>query len=353
MRVKRWEEVPNQELIDTHRVLYDSPDPEFRQEVDLFELPHRDPETHRENNVYDDSGRRIPRLHGRLSRTAKPCGLLINLETISELFSSCIPDHADMEVDADDAFGTEHHVLPSVNVYPQAFLRKYGHVQCNTVLPHFDPFILDIRRSTSRRPRVAATSDNDEPLHEEDDLFGDDHNDDDPIPPVLIPSTCQFYNEISHRIRPSAALHDVQQGRITSALSGAYANGPAKRSHSALVRECKMGLPHQKYNNKISLDDVPRALRLENIYIVQCDSLKPEKRNGLSVFFPYFSRSFACFADSRFIFLIFRSIYKDIVVPLSRAWSHPNVFQALRPHLFIFAPQVSFFYLLFAPQFSY
>jgi hypothetical protein len=280
MRVNRWEEVPNQDLIRAHGVLYDSPDPDFRQEVDLFELPHRDPETNRENNVYNEEGRRIPRLHGRMARTAKPCGLLINLETIPELFSSFIPDHDDLEVDPHDA-AAEQLQTPSVNVYPQAFLRKLGHVQCNSVLPHFAPFISDIRRSMTRRLRAPATLEDDDPLPEEYDLFGDQQDDDDLIPPVLIPSACQFYNEISHRIRPSAALHDVQQGRITSALSGAYASGPAKRTHAALLRECKIALPHQKYDNKISLDDVPRALRLENIYIVQCDSLKPEKRNGM------------------------------------------------------------------------
>ncbi|KAG2045632.1 hypothetical protein BDR06DRAFT_1015455, partial [Suillus hirtellus] len=147
------------------------------------------------------------------------------------------------------------------------------------------------------------------------DLFGDSLDADDGIPPVLIPSACQFYNEISHRIRPSAALHDIQQGRITSALAGAYGNAATKITHNARVRECKTSLPHQRYDNKISLDDVPRALRLENIYIIQCDSLKPEKRNGMS-------------------------IYKDIIVPLACAWSHPNIFQALRPHICVFASQV-------------
>lgn len=36
-----------------------------------------------------------------------------------------------------------------------------------------------------------------------------------------------------------------------------------------------------------------------------------------------------------------RSIYKDIIVPLARAWSHPNIFQVLRPHLCVFASHVS------------
>ncbi|KAG2353802.1 hypothetical protein BDR07DRAFT_1495656 [Suillus spraguei] len=305
-RVKRWTEVPNEDIIQEHGVVYDSPDPDIREEVNLDNFPHRDPHTRRENNVYAEDGRRIPRLHGRSRRDDKPCGLLVNLETISDLFSSYIPDHDDMVLDQ-DAYAADENKAPSISVFPQAFLRTIGHVQCDSVLPHFAPFISHIRRSTSRRPRTVNMGD-DEPLPEEYDVFGNMVDDEQGVPPVLIASACQFYNEISHRIRPSAALHDVQQGRITSALAGAYGNAATKATHSSRLRECKSSLPHQKYDNKIGLDDVPRALRLENIYIIQCDSLKPEKRNGMS-------------------------IYKDIIVPLARAWSHPNIFQALRPHM--------------------
>ncbi|KAG2335701.1 hypothetical protein BDR05DRAFT_953879 [Suillus weaverae] len=311
IRVKRWIEVPNQDIIDLHGVVYDSPDTNIREEVDLSNLPHRDPETRHENNVYDEDGRRIPRLHGKTRSNSKPCGLLVNLETISDLFTSYIPAYDDMAVDA-DAFQGEQISTPSVSIFPQAFLRTMGHIQCDAVLPHFAPFIAEIRRSTTRRPQPVDLN-NDEPLPDEHDLFGDRLDDDHSrIPPVLIPSACQFYNEISHRIRPSAALHEVQQGRITSALAGAYGNAATNITHKARLRECKMSLPHQKYDNKIGLDDVPRDLRLENIYIIQCESLKPEKRNGMS-------------------------IYKDIIVPLARAWSHPNIFQALRPHICVFA----------------
>ncbi|KAG2738230.1 hypothetical protein P692DRAFT_20882808 [Suillus brevipes Sb2] len=317
LRVKRWEEVPNEEIVRQHGVVYDSPDPNLREEVDLDQLPHRHPDTRRENNIYDETGRRIPRLHGKSRRSTRPCGLLINLSTITELFSSYIPDHPDEALDQ-DAYAGEPGSTPSVSVYPQAFLRTMGHIQCDSVLPHFAPFISDIRRATSRRPRVVDLVD-DQPLPDEYDVFGSAVDGTEGVPPVIIPSACQFYNEISHRIRPSAALHDVQQGRITSALAGAYGNAATKYTHNARIRECKNALPHQKYDNKISLDDVPRALRLENIYIIQCDSIKPEKRNGMS-------------------------IYKDIIVPLARAWSHPNIFQILRPHLCVFAshafPQV-------------
>ncbi|KAG2365886.1 hypothetical protein BDR07DRAFT_1373987 [Suillus spraguei] len=297
--VSRWEKIPEDELLEAHDVIYDSPNLSLRQPVNLEDFPSRDPDTQKENNIYDKNGRRIPRFDGLCSPNVKPCGVLINLETITELFSAMITEDDDMALDPDIVMDDDNFRIPRVNVYPQAFLRKYGHVQCNTVLPHFAPFISKIRNAVSRD----TASDDDL------DYFNDFPNG--LMPPVLLASGCQFYNEISHRIRPSAALHDVQQGRITSALSGAYAaTRNAQTAHKMVLRECGLLLPHQRYDNKIDVNDIPRALRLENIYIFQLDSMKSTKRNG-------------------------SSIYKDMVVPLASYWSHPTIFEAIRPHLFV------------------
>ncbi|KAG2138036.1 hypothetical protein DEU56DRAFT_756040 [Suillus clintonianus] len=310
LRVKRWEEVPNEDIILQHGVVYDSPDPDVREEVDLDLLPHRDPHTTRENNVYEENGRRIPRLHdlavsSSTWRQSPSCSPL-TFQTILTL-----PPTKTL---------TQENTPPPLPSPSTPRLSFAPWVTSNATLS-FPTSPLSSQTSvvpTSRRPRVVDLDD-DQPLPDEYDVFGESLDGTQGVPPVVIPSACQFYNELSHRIRPSAALHDVQQGRITSALAGAYGNAATKVTHNTRVRECKMALPHQKYDNKIALDDVPRALRLENIYIIQCDSIKPEKRNGMS-------------------------IYKDIIVPLARAWSHPHLFQVLRPHLCVFAshafPQV-------------
>jgi hypothetical protein len=60
----------------------------------------------------------------------KSCGILVNLETVLELFSSFIPDHDDMVMDK-DVYEDEDFWTPLVNMYLQAFLRKTGHIQCN------------------------------------------------------------------------------------------------------------------------------------------------------------------------------------------------------------------------------
>ncbi|KAG2090773.1 uncharacterized protein F5147DRAFT_780230 [Suillus discolor] len=306
--VRSWQEVPNEEILEAHNIIYDSPDPIFRQPANLDDFPARDPRTQKENNIYDEEGHRIPRFHGICSNNTKPCGVLINLETITELFSTFIPDDDSMALDPDIIFDDDIRT-PIVNVYPQAFLRKYGHIQCNSILPHFAPFMSKIRNAVSR-----SSPDQNQDLFDGQPADGDadefDRLPSGSLPTVLFASGSQFYNEISHRIRPSADLHDVQQGRITSALSGAYSHGHGQTTHRIVMRECRLNLPHQRYDNKIKVNDIPRALRLENIYIFQLDSLKRHKRNGAS-------------------------IYRDMVVPLASSWSHPTIFQALRPHLLV------------------
>ncbi|KAG2133225.1 uncharacterized protein EDB93DRAFT_1255000 [Suillus bovinus] len=212
-----------------------------------------------------------------------------------------------------DAYSGGQISAPSVSVYPQAFLRNIGHIQCDAVLPHFAPFISNIRHSTSRRPRTVNL------------------NDDQPLPTSMIYSETESMSTLAclQSLFPvPPALHDVQQGRITSALAGAYGNPPTKVTHNARVRECKMSLPHQRYDNKIGDDDVPRALRLENIYIIQCDSLKPEALNGImsGLLLISFFRSPLPFPP-----FIRTSSFPSPVLGLSK------YFQALRPHICVFA----------------
>lgn len=268
------------DILSIHDVVYNSPDPDVRLIVDLHALPLRDPATHKEINVYDEEGRRIPRFNGRSRLDDPKCGLLVNLETIPQLFSShvALDEHLDLDADIQDV---EHEDAAKINVYPQAFLRKYGHLQSDSILPHFKTFVRKVQANITRgqrRPNCMDDADEDD-----DNVVNMDVNNGLSIPPAIMSSGCQFYNEISHRVRPNAGLHEVQQGRITSALAGAYARGTGKYVQSSIMHNCRLSLPHHRYNNAIKLPNVPRDLRLENIYILQLDSIKPEKRNGACV----------------------------------------------------------------------
>ncbi|KAH7920877.1 hypothetical protein BV22DRAFT_1179673 [Leucogyrophana mollusca] len=307
-QVLGWVPKPVETIVQAFPVLYDSPNPNVRQVVDLNDYPLHDPNTNLEMNVYDPEGRRVPRLRCRVAPNTLNCGILINLDTVHDLFADFAPEDPDMMLVDEDAIRNPDAV---VSVFPQAFLRKYGHVQASTVLPQFTDTLNGIRTSIAAKPNN----------HDDDD---DDDDDELPDPNqalldptsstsrVLSPVASQFYNELSHRVRPTAALHDVQQGRITATLAGAYARTPkAKASHQKLLHQCQQSLPHKKFRSKIDLPDVPRALRLENVFVLDLDHVDPPKRKG-----------------------------RTVVVPLARTWSHPTVFEALKPHLLVLTPDV-------------
>ncbi|KAG1772198.1 hypothetical protein EV702DRAFT_1048672 [Suillus placidus] len=290
--VQGWVEVPVNEILSVHDVIYNSLDLDVRQPMDLPSLPLHEPGTQREI----EEGRHIPRFIGRTCINSPKCGILINLETIPQLFSSYVAHDEHLNLDA-DILDVKDGEGPSINVYPQAFLRKYGHLQSSSILPHFKTFVKKVQALITRQQRRPRVDDNDDADDEADDE--DDENeetnliDTKQLAPAIIASGCQFYNEISHRVRPNAGLHEVQQGRVTSALSGAYAQRSGKHVHTAIICHCGLNLPHEHYNNAIKMEKVPRDL----------------------------------------------SIYLDIIIPLARAWSRPHVSNNLHPHLSIFVPE--------------
>lgn len=110
----------------------------------------------------------------------KSCGILVNLETVLELFSSFIPDHDNMVMDT-DIYEDEDFQTPLVNVYPQAFWRKMGHIQCNMVLPQFGLFLTLIQKSITQS--VHGVDTDDEIDDEDKDLFNPNEGH---VPPAVL-----------------------------------------------------------------------------------------------------------------------------------------------------------------------
>ncbi|KAG1765069.1 hypothetical protein EV702DRAFT_1204719 [Suillus placidus] len=138
--VRGWVQVPVNDILSVHDVIYNSPDLDVRQPVDLPLLPLHEPGTQREIKVYDKEGRHIPCFIGRTHINSPECGILINLETIPQLFSLYVAHDEHLNLDA-DILDIDDRERPSINVYPQAFLWKYGHLQSSSILPHFKTFI--------------------------------------------------------------------------------------------------------------------------------------------------------------------------------------------------------------------
>ncbi|KAG1721617.1 hypothetical protein EDB19DRAFT_1835403 [Suillus lakei] len=85
--VSQWEKIPEEQLLDAHNIIYDSPNSSF------WQL--------KENNIYDEDSCQIPHFDGLCSPDVKPCGILINLETITKLFSAIITEDDDLAFNPD------------------------------------------------------------------------------------------------------------------------------------------------------------------------------------------------------------------------------------------------------------
>lgn len=264
----------NEDVMQGHDVLYDSPNPRIREPVDLATYPlyeeGSDPQT--ENSVYGENGRKVPRRLARLSRNTIPNGLLINFANVNDMFDQTDPamgrsHEVYLDPDHDDPMeGVTAPTTSSYHLFPQANLRMYGHVQANDVIRPFKATLEEIHRSLA--------------ISELDDEDGG------PLElanPVIQALGFQAYNELSHRVRATAAEHDTQQGEITSAMTGFYAmTGTTKDKHKSLMARLTRALPHRRHAEKIKLPTSPRKLRVEILTLVDFDSIRPENRNGRS-----------------------------------------------------------------------
>ncbi|KAG2030241.1 hypothetical protein BDR03DRAFT_1017336 [Suillus americanus] len=285
--VREWREVPNWQ--NGHGVIYDksSGDP-MRAEVNLEDLPLLD-EDGFEINVYNEQGFRIPR---RAPVQFSTCGALLNLHSVHELFRS-----------DDDAHGNTRNKA-HFDMYPLACTKTLGNIQSRSLISDFLPHLTQI--DSVLRPPLIGEDDN----RAEDDIVADD-----PVhgASVLHGINCQIYNELSHRVRDEAKFHPVQLGMISAALSGTTAKNAARNRWTRRLQQCNHSLPHERFNDKVSGDNQPQALRFENTYTLDVYRMKEEFRNGID-------------------------IYDHVIRQLLKVWSHPTVLSPIKDTIVVFQP---------------
>ncbi|KAG2029409.1 hypothetical protein BDR03DRAFT_1018433 [Suillus americanus] len=298
--VAEWRVVPVENILNAHEALYNKPDTdEAREQVDLHNLPLLD-ENGFEINVYSDNGLRVPR---RIPVLFSNCGALLNLRSVHELFAS-----------EDNDEGSARNSVPFY-VYPMAFTGNLGNIQSRGLMTNFN------RRFTlidnAMRPRLP-----DDDGDENNFLVGDgpDYNgENNPLrlgSSVLHGISCQVYNELSHRVRDEAKFHPVQLGMISTAMAGTTAKRIAgQRRWERRLGQCNVGLPHERFVDKVSGDAQPQALRFENTYTLDVHRLSNDRQNG-------------------------RAIYECIITPLLKVWSHPSVLQPIKDTMVIFKPNL-------------
>jgi hypothetical protein len=257
------------EIRRRHSVVYDHYLEDYRMPVDLDETPLQD-DTGKEVKLYDASGRKVARRSADVDMSKPPCGVLLNLKTIEQFYAVGHNNDSDDDLDNDD-----YESSPRVSVYPQAFLRNVGHIQSDGISPAFSKILGNINTAITAEYNRDDEEDEDDEDDEADEALIDSG--------IAIVSgiSSQVYNEMIHRVRATAAQHDVQQGIITAAVTGSYAT-TTKNIAIAHGKQtiCDTARPHTKFAQKISLPDCPRSLRYENVYQVDISLIPKRRRNG-------------------------------------------------------------------------
>lgn len=149
---------------------------------------------------------------------------------------------------------------------------------------------------------------------------------------VVKPVSSQFYNHITHRVASRSGRHDSQHGTVTAAISGAFANTDKdKKTASDRQSYCELCLPSERFGSRINQEDCPTSCRAEIVYSVDVGALK--EPSGSYVVFQLLSLISSYFSS-------YSAIYKDVILPLARAWNSDQIRNSVKDHLVILKPKV-------------
>ncbi|KAI6038200.1 hypothetical protein EDC04DRAFT_2896706 [Pisolithus marmoratus] len=297
--VAEWGNVDVEEIIREHQHgIFDSPDPERREMIDLHHHDLLD-ERNMEVNVYDVNGFRIPRRIAYRDDGVRTAGMLFKLRDLHLLFET-------HDIGDEDGFDAERAPTPHY-LYPIACLRTFGQFQAHGIMSCFFPHLRRINDKLSG-------SDQDGDSGDEEDravslaMYGSRQ--------IIEPVFSQGYNVYVHRVRAQSRFHDVQRGMITAAFAGTHVSGGPDATRARRLQElCKISLPFDRYHEKIINADVDQSLRLENVYTIDVFRLPIEDRNG-------------------------RAIYQKIIKPLTRMWAHPTILETVKRNVVIFKQDI-------------
>jgi hypothetical protein len=262
-QVDFWRDLDLDELPDPRQVpIFRTPDCKENQRVDqLVDLPLLD-DQQREINIYDDQGFRISRRKPIYRNTSLPCGLLIDLTQVRSLFQDPAALVFDME---NEEMHEEEERNCDINVYPQAFLRRYGHFQADDVPLGFKKLLKGMNRNLAADPQSPNS--------------------------VIHGVSCQGYNSIQHCLAQRSGGLELVHGYITAAVSGFSATDQASlKKFQKTLEVLLQALPYRRIEKKLCLEEkLERSIRLEPIFVVDVQSIKEELQNGGFVFYSCFS----------------------------------------------------------------
>jgi hypothetical protein len=336
MEIDHFVDIPIPTIIQKNpHGIYDGEEYESRRPVILEEFPLLDRHG-REISIYDHTGRRIPRRKAVGDERGRECGVLVDLNNIEALFDPYASYHKDYSAAMMDDLPDADRI--HVDAYPLGFLRTAGNIQANGIPPCFQPLITSINKNVRKRHHLnpthsrddmsvdsdddedvmgidrdgssddedvmsidrdgssddedAMSTDRDGPSDDDEEVMsvrGDESNDGNQGPTLqaVKPVSAQMYNYISHRVATHAGNHEAQHGNVTAAISGAFANNDKDKA-TAMNKQayCEVGLPSERFHEKIVATNCPTCCRAEFVYSIDIRALK--NPSGRLVFFPSF-----------------------------------------------------------------
>lgn len=280
-KASKWRTLDTDNILTVNPVVYDASSPSDRKAIDDLEAFDLHDEDGMEIPIYAPNGSRIPRRAPLFAVGRKPCGLLVSLARICDLFVEWNADNEDYCSDFEDPPPN----MANIYLYPQAYLKKHGHVQADTVPVPLQRIIKTINN------KVAEPIMNDQPPTDDDSNNDSDEDDDrnitqGPVPTGffllgLVGTSCQLYNAIMHRVRPMAGKHDAQLGTVTNAFAGSYADSPSqKRTAAQKLKSCTQQLPQERFQQRMDHDDLHTDLRMEFVIKINIAALRTGCKHG-------------------------------------------------------------------------
>lgn len=293
LEVDRWEPIDVHDILQDHNHIFDSADPGTRQPINnLIDYPMFD-DIGREKRIYDSHGdqilRKLPILKEDEYGENPDCPLLLKLKSIPQFFqeplASLNASDSDQGSDNEDAAirpPSAYNEPMKCMLFPQAYLKLYGQVQTDRVSPHFCQKIKHINQV------IGASI----PAFHSPSLSDDEEDEVPAFYTPLQPDSCQMYNAIAHKLMMRAGSLDAMQGDITNAMAGSYASTPAAQRRGRKAFEaCQQNLPQDRISRRILPDNGCKALRVENVYVMNIQQVKPVFQSGacVSSSYGYFS----------------------------------------------------------------
>jgi hypothetical protein len=269
-----FEQIPPRTVWAANADLYTEPDPHPGCKLDDFgaflAYPLHDANGV-ENPLYNADGERVMRQTREVDEYGRSCGSLMDLTRITELFTA---DGVEQEPYTNPADFASNQAIYK---YPIGGLRTAGAFQTSRSIPCFSPVIHALNQAI-------AMPDEDLP-YDENEVDEDENGD---LVPVLrphlqavFPVATQGYNLVQHSLAPRASEYVITHGHATASHIGIFSSTARQRGvwekEKAFTRA---KLPHRHLYDIINKDECEKAFRLEIVYVVHMDRIRPELRTG-------------------------------------------------------------------------